>query len=904
MARCALFAGTVMLFLSGCPPTPPPLGDSTGVCESTARKLFGDRPVFQFCATNAPPDGTDPGASVEQFSIVATDPLNPCSCSDPNLAGLNTEPRLYDREEQKRRLISAGQLRAMCHTGGGRCKDPLNGDCEQWFVDPKECSKIAYLNGYALESVAGVGAGWGDGDTALNLCPLSTGIQRVGPSGDLESVPQEIRSDSDTLSVHAEVQWCRWFGGPFSVKAQDAFPEFSDTEFRPRKGERVSLAGDWVTDHSSGSFSEIHETRLMSTLRRDPSKADLWHLLTNGFFVASLPGNETHPHQKELLLDVPVPKPAGDNWSLQCLPAQMASGGCDGQARGVRTTVDVSNGACQIRMRPVTGALPPVSSWACGEGADPSGIGVPCPCVTLPTLAPEDQVATCRDQSFDWYSRCDPHLDTHIGFAGDIRAFWKDPVDFWDCQCACDDPAAPGATFAPVMQGCAPTLEEEKPKDIARACAQACAGEGTMCGTASSCRIGTCRPASGRATGRFIAAGGCEPPGPSLRVTEAAHYKVVIDPATSFARVGSLQPGGAFTEYARTPVEGSVWLNLSNDASSTRVEVVNVRLSAGRFVVPIPPVGPLLQIDFPRLFLVSRFDVPIGAAGAFTAPMGAARFGARANIDGIPGGSEFVTEGDLQGAFLGDQLVLDVAGRDPEGRGVILHVQGRVANHPPVANAGPDFAVECNSPQGSVVTLDAGASSDPDDDPIRHYQWFEGPEGRSIDRATQVLASKGTHVYNLHVYDSELSSGKDELIVNVVDTTPPDLTIAEPTCLWPPNHAFARFSLAEIALNVADRCDPTPHLRIVSVTANEGPAAPGSGNTLPDVVFGPTTACVRSERSGTGAGREYTVVVEARDASGNAVMRGFIIRLAHDRSAQVTCRRADGLDAPDETCRQ
>lgn len=98
------------------------------------------------------------------------------------------------------------------------------------------------------------------------------------------------------------------------------------------------------------------------------------------------------------------------------------------------------------------------------------------------------------------------------------------------------------------------------------------------------------------------------------------------------------------------------------------------------------------------------------------------------------------------------------------------------------------------------------------------------------------------------------------------DTTPPSLgsVTISPACLWPPNSKLVAYELgSSIQYQVSDDCDPQPTVRIVGIASNE----PSSGQ----VAFGfdSDSACLRSERLGSGPGRSYTITLEARDASGN-----------------------------------
>ena len=98
-------------------------------------------------------------------------------------------------------------------------------------------------------------------------------------------------------------------------------------------------------------------------------------------------------------------------------------------------------------------------------------------------------------------------------------------------------------------------------------------------------------------------------------------------------------------------------------------------------------------------------------------------------------------------------------------------------NQPPVANAGPDQAVEQSSYAGAEVTLDGSGSSDPDGDPLTYLWTWDGSSASGVNpTATFPL---GSTTVTLTVSDGELSAN-DTVEINVVDTTPPEVTIGSP----------------------------------------------------------------------------------------------------------------------------
>jgi hypothetical protein len=141
-----------------------------------------------------------------------------------------------------------------------------------------------------------------------------------------------------------------------------------------------------------------------------------------------------------------------------------------------------------------------------------------------------------------------------------------------------------------------------------------------------------------------------------------------------------------------------------------------------------------------------------------------------------------------------------------------------------------------------------------------------------------------------------------------LDTLPPAFKRLTPstTTLWPPNHRMVSISIDAEAV---DLIDPSPHTRIVSVASNEPVDGVDDGHTAPDwEITGALTVNLRAERSGSGsgrlraggaaashtearvsveraeAGRVYTIVVEAEDASGNTTRERVAVSVPRDGS--------------------
>lgn len=120
--------------------------------------------------------------------------------------------------------------------------------------------------------------------------------------------------------------------------------------------------------------------------------------------------------------------------------------------------------------------------------------------------------------------------------------------------------------------------------------------------------------------------------------------------------------------------------------------------------------------------------------------------------------------------------------------------------------------------------------------------------------------------------------------VTVVDTTPPviaSLTVSK-TELWPANHKMVLVTVTPV---VSDTMDPSPVSKIVLVTSNEPLTGTGPDDVGPNdwTIQGPLIVDLRAERAEDGAGRIYTITVEAKDASGNVSYETVTVTVPHDR---------------------
>jgi hypothetical protein len=214
---------------------------------------------------------------------------------------------------------------------------------------------------------------------------------------------------------------------------------------------------------------------------------------------------------------------------------------------------------------------------------------------------------------------------------------------------------------------------------------------------------------------------------------------------------------------------------------------------------------------------------------------------------------------------------------------VDVTASGTLVNQPPSAGAGPDQTVECTSTAGTSFTL-SGTASDPDDD-IAVVSWRKGRTGAEVSQQLVTTQSLGVGVqqdFVLRLIDTYAQSDEDSAHVKVVDTTPPQLSVAlSPAQLWSPNHKLVTITATIVA---TDACDAAPAVRLVSITSNEPDNGLGDGDQPKDIqgaAFGTDDRSfqLRNERSGSGRGRLYTITYSATDASGNKTLRQATVKV-------------------------
>jgi hypothetical protein len=193
-----------------------------------------------------------------------------------------------------------------------------------------------------------------------------------------------------------------------------------------------------------------------------------------------------------------------------------------------------------------------------------------------------------------------------------------------------------------------------------------------------------------------------------------------------------------------------------------------------------------------------------------------------------------------------------------------------------------------------------GQVSDFDGDLVS-YEWWESSSlifsgqiqtivgGTPVDLPEYVLCNLGLgdHTLTLCVSDGINPIACKDIAVKIKDTNAPTLApLPNKSILWPPNHKMVGIV---VQANASDNSGG-PVTLSAAASSNEPEDGLGDGDVSPDWTTpvidqqnGVIYLQLRAERSGSGNGRVYTVVIVATDASGNSSQASVEIVVPHDQ---------------------
>lgn len=185
---------------------------------------------------------------------------------------------------------------------------------------------------------------------------------------------------------------------------------------------------------------------------------------------------------------------------------------------------------------------------------------------------------------------------------------------------------------------------------------------------------------------------------------------------------------------------------------------------------------------------------------------------------------------------------------------------------PPTLTLPSDMTVEATSSAGAIVTFTATAED-----------LVDGSVAVACTPPSGSTFPIGTTLVTCTADDSNENSALGSFEVDVVDTTPPEITsvTVSPDTIWPPNKKLVAVT---VTIAAEDAVDPAPLLQIYAITCDE---SFGSGDA---VITGPLTANLRADRDAHADGRVYTLHVEAIDSFGNRSTATVTVTVPHDQS--------------------
>jgi hypothetical protein len=162
----------------------------------------------------------------------------------------------------------------------------------------------------------------------------------------------------------------------------------------------------------------------------------------------------------------------------------------------------------------------------------------------------------------------------------------------------------------------------------------------------------------------------------------------------------------------------------------------------------------------------------------------------------------------VDGAVVGG--VGDPDGDNADGT-VTVDVFGDVVNAPPIASFGADRTMECTSPEGAAVALDASASFDREDNIVSRGWYLGSRAGPALGVGAQITVQQalGAQTYVLKTIDGGMQADEASATVTVVDTVAPVVDCDTPASVTP---SGAPYTFTATASDVCDAAQAAPEV--------------------------------------------------------------------------------------------
>ncbi|WP_434385871.1 HYR domain-containing protein [Melittangium boletus] len=178
----------------------------------------------------------------------------------------------------------------------------------------------------------------------------------------------------------------------------------------------------------------------------------------------------------------------------------------------------------------------------------------------------------------------------------------------------------------------------------------------------------------------------------------------------------------------------------------------------------------------------------------------------------------------------------------------------------------------------------------------RNSAWVTPGAAKGSDTCSPVKVSGpaadfyplGTNTVSYTARDASGNASTCTSTIQVVDVTPPAVTLTPPAPLWPVSGDYHTVRL-EDCITVYDRCSGglTQTGASASISCVASDEAQGAG--APDIVFlDATTVKVKVDRAAAGNGRVYSLHFEVRDAAGNRTRGICPVGVPVERGAPAT----------------